>query len=339
MSTDVPIVRLSELAPGESADCFVLLAAKDRSQTRDGNPYFRATFRDVARNATAMIWNDSPWFAPCEREWCIGGFYKIRCQYAETQYGPQVDLQRVREVEPEDHEQGFDPSDFFLSSRHDPSEMFEQLLQIVEEQIEDAPLRELVRALLDEHAEDISTAAAAARNHHAFRGGYLEHVLSVTQTALFLADKYVDAYPRMRPPLSKSLVVAGAILHDIGKLIELSHQPHGASYTARGQLIGHISLGRDIIRDKAKLIDELDEETLLRLEHIIIAHQNRPEWGSPIAPHTPEALLVHYADDIDAKFHMMAEALKEPVESDDEFTNRDNGLRRNVFRGLRGGSE
>ena len=96
----------------------------------------------------------------------------------------------------------------------------------------------------------------------------------------------------MRPPLDKSLVVAGAVLHDIGKLIELDAQPQGAAYSARGKLIGHILLGRDMVRDKASEIDGLDSEQLLRLEHIIISHQNLPEWGSPIAPHTPEALLV-----------------------------------------------
>ncbi len=131
-----------------------------------------------------------------------------------------------------------------------------------------------------------------------------------------------------------SLVVAGAVLHDIGKLIELDYRPQGSGYSARGKLIGHILLGRDLVRDKAATIPEMDPEILLRLEHIIVAHQNLPEWGSPIAPHTPEALLVYYADDIDAKFHMMALALMEDSPDDEQFTPRDNPLRRGIFRGL-----
>ena len=90
----------------------------------------------------------------------------------------------------------------------------------------------------------------------------------------------------------------------------------------------------DLVRDKAAEISEMDPEVLLRLEHMIVSHQNLPEWGSPITPHTPEALLVYYADDIDAKFHMMALALEGEPQDDEQFTDRNNALRRSIFRGL-----
>ncbi len=138
----------------------------------------------------------------------------------------------------------------------------------------------------------------------------------------------------MQPPLSKSLVVAGAILHDVGKFRELTYRPQGAEYSAEGRLVGHILAGRDIVREFASDIEEFDTENQLRLEHIIISHQNLPEWGSPKSPHTPEALLVHYADDIDAKYHMMAMSLEEETEETAEFTSRHNPLRRSIFRGL-----
>src|SRR5690606_29252006 len=118
-----------------------------------------------------------------------------------------------------------------------------------------------------------------SRNHHAFAGGFLEHVLSVTRTAVYLAEKYDEYYPRLG--LSKDLVVAGAILHDIGKLLELDVQPEGATYTPSGRLVGHILLGRDLVRQKACQIEGFDPEVLLRLEHVIISHQGLPEWGSP----------------------------------------------------------
>jgi 3'-5' exoribonuclease len=191
-----------------------------------------------------------------------------------------------------------------------------------------------VTAVLEEHAESIKRFPAASRNHHAFRGGFLEHVLSVTRTAVYLADKYIAYYPDMQPPLSKSLVVSGAILHDIGKLTELQEGPDGATYSPAGKLIGHILLGRDLVRETAHTLADVDPETLLRLEHVIVAHQNLPEWGSPVAPHTPEALLVYFADDVDAKFHMMAAALEAEPRDNEEFTDRDNPLRRTIFRGL-----
>ncbi|MFQ5730886.1 MAG: 3'-5' exoribonuclease YhaM family protein [Planctomycetaceae bacterium] len=333
----VPAVRrLCEFASGESGDCFALLVGRESATTRDGKPYYRVQFRDATRTVTAMVWNDSAWFADCERNWKPGNFYKIRCRYSDTQYGPQIDVDRIRETTPEDAAEGFDPADFFESTRFDAAEMFDELVALAEANIDEAPLRELTVKLLTDNGEEIRRIPAATRNHHAFIGGYIEHVLSVTKTALFLAEKYRELYPDMQPPLSKPLVVAGAILHDVGKLKELTIAPQGAEYTAEGRLVGHILLGRDIVREAAREVPELDAETLLRLEHIIIAHQNLPEWGSPIAPHTPEALLVHYADDVDAKFQMVAGALTEPPSDEEaEFTGRHNALRRGIFRGLR----
>jgi len=335
MSTEVRIVRLCELEPERLDDCFAILSAKERATTREGKPYFRATFRDAGRSVTCMVWSDTVWFADCEEKWKVGGFYKLRCRYSESSYGPQIELDRVREVTESDRADGFDSAEFFQSTRYDVDEMFAQLVGIADSQISDVPLRRLVVELLDEHEEKIKLYPAASRYHHAFTGGFLEHVLSVTQTAVSLADKYGDLYAQMQPPLSKSLVVAGAILHDVGKLAELDYRPQGSEYTARGRLIGHILLGRDLVRDKAASIPEMDAEVLLRLEHIIVSHQNLPEWGSPIPPHTPEALLVYFADDIDAKFHMLAAALEDATQDDEEFTSRKNPLRRQIYRGLR----
>lgn len=335
MSHSETTVRLSDLADGDIGDCFAVPVATDRAKTRDGKPYFRTTFRDAARSATAMIWADSTWFADCENTWQTGEFYKLRCRFSESQYGPQIDIDRIRPVEAGDENDGFDPSDFYPATRFDIDEMYVELLEIVEQHITDAPLQQLVLAILTAHEDDVKRMPAATRNHHAFIGGYLEHVLSVTKTATFLAQKYADYYDRMQPPLSQSLVVAGAILHDVGKFRELTFRPQGAEYSAQGKLVGHILAGRDIVREFAVEIPELDSETQLRLEHVIISHQNLPEWGSPIAPHTPEALLVHYADDIDAKFHMMATSLEEEGEEDAEFTSRHNPMRRAIFRGLR----
>lgn len=327
-------LRLADLEPNQQGDCFALLAARERATTRDGKPYYRCTFRDADRSVTAMIWADSAFFSDCDQSWQPGQFFKLRCRYSESNYGPQVDLDRVRPATDEDRADGFDPAAFYARSRFDAEEMYAELTYLVEAEIEDIPLRQLVAEILVEHADAIKTMPAAMRNHHAYRSGFLEHVLSVTRLSVHLADKYRAYYSDMQPPLSKSLVVAGAVLHDIGKLTELDAQPHGAEYTSPGRLIGHILLGRDLVRDKARELGGVDPETLLRLEHIIVAHQNLPEWGSPIAPHTPEALLVHYADDVDAKFHMVATVLEtEPIEGQ-EFTGRDNPLRRGIFRGL-----
>ncbi len=328
--------KLSQFEPGEQGDCFALLVKKDAGKTRDGKPFYRAVFRDQSRSATAMVWLDSGWFEDCDQHWQPGACYKLRCRYYENQYGSQVELERIRAVEAADIEAGFDAADFQPITRFDPAQLFADLVSLAEQEISDPSLRALTVSILHQNRETLLPLAAAMHHHHAWRGGFLEHVLSVTQTACYLADKYCALYPNIDPPLSKSLIVAGAILHDIGKLQELVQQPTGADYTPAGRLIGHIVLGRDLVRAAAAEIPEFDPELLLRLEHIILSHQAVPEWGSPVSPSTPEALLVHYADDIDAKFQMMMGALAaEITPGNEEFTSKDNPLKRRIFRGLR----
>ncbi|MBL9125703.1 MAG: HD domain-containing protein, partial [Planctomycetaceae bacterium] len=182
------------------------------------------------------------------------------------------------------------------------------------------------------HREALLVLPAATRNHHAFCGGWLEHVLSVARNATFLADKYDADYPDLRPRLDRGLVVAGAILHDIGKLRELEVLPSGAAYSPAGTLLGHSLQGRDMVREAAPAAG-LTGDRLLRLEHIIVSHQRLAEWGAPKPPMTPEALLVHYADDVDAKFQMMYAALAEAPE-DEAFTSKKNPLMQPVYRGM-----
>ena len=179
--------------------------------------------------------------------------------------------------------------------------------------------------------EELLVLPAAKHHHHAFASGFLEHVVNVARTCVQLADKYADLYPNLQPPLDKDLVVAGGILHDIGKLRELAATASGAEYTASGSLIGHVLQGRDMVRELAAGRD-IDPEKLLRLEHIIIAHQRLPEWGAPKPPMTPEALIVHYADDLDAKLNMMVLALEED-KTDSPVTSRRNPLGHAVYRG------
>lgn len=330
------VVRLCDMKAGQSADIFVLLAIRDQLKTRDDKPYFKVTFKDGKRSAVAMIWSDHALFADCQSNWAVGKYYKLRCRYDETNYGPQLDIDRIRPVNEADSSSGFQPQDFFAVSRFDRDVMYAELLQIANEHISELPLRRCVVEMIEENQEFVKQHSAAAQNHHAFIGGYLEHTLSVSRNAVFLADKYLAYYKDMSPPLQKSHVVAGAILHDIGKFYELELKPEGWQFTAKGRLVGHIMIGRDMFREKAATIEDISPDTVLRMEHIILSHQNLPEWGSPVAPHTPEALLVHFADDIDAKFHQVAVQYEARWPNEAEFTNRNNVFKRSFFLGLHG---
>ncbi len=332
-ATDQQNVPLSELTNGQESSFFALLSAKEELTTRDGKPYFRVTFRDAKREVSFPIWSDTSWSTVCREQWTVGEFYKLRAMFRETNYGPQLEIRKIRLVSDDDRAAGFDPAMCLPQSRFDPEELFDELVELIKNAISDEPLAEFVLSILQTYRETLLVLPAAKFNHHAHVGGFLEHVLSVSRTCEYLANKYQDMYPEMQPPLNKSLVVAGGVLHDIGKIRELEVTPSGAEYTPAGSLIGHILQGRDMLREAA--IDHpLEEETLLRLEHMIVAHQRLPEWGSPKPPMTPEALLVHYADDCDAKLAMMAAALEEDA-TDGPLTSGRNPLRTRIYRGER----
>lgn len=322
-------VQLSELRTGQTADFFALLSEKTKRNTRDGKPFYSLKFRDRSRVASAPIWENSPFFSACE-EWSVGEAFKIRASYQEhRQYGPQIDLQNIRPATDDDREDGFNPDAFIQRTRFDVEELFAEIT-VFAEKIADDGLRKLVVHLLRSNEAAIKEHPAACRNHHAYRGGYLEHTVSVTKTGLYLADKYLEYYPDLDPPLNRDLIIAGCILHDIGKVHELALGADAAEYTVPGLLVGHIIIGRDMIRAAAEEVGGVDDELLLYLEHIVLAHQGIPEWGSPKEPMIPEAFLVHHADDIDAKMNMFVDSLAKH-EGDDAFTPRHPALARRIL--------
>jgi len=325
------IVALCDMEPGQEADFFALLVAKETGTTRDGKPYHKVSFRDARREVSFPVWQDSPWAAECRDRWTPGVFYKLRAQYRETNFGPQLEIRRIREVVDADAADGFDPGMCLPSSRFSPAEMYAELAAIARKEIRRPDLRGLVEAILVRHREALLRMPAARRHHHAYAAGLVEHTLSVTRTCLYLADKYAEYYRDLEPPLDRDLVVAGGILHDIGKLLELQQQPTATLYTPAGELVGHVLLGRDMVREAARE-HPVDCDTLLRLEHVIISHQRLPEWGAPKPPMTPEALLVHYADDLDAKYNMFYTILRDDG-ADGPFTSAQNILRQKVYRG------
>jgi 3'-5' exoribonuclease len=330
------IAEMADLANGEEGDFFALLADKQTMTTKDGKPYYRVTFRDARRDCSFPIWSDAPLADACRDEWIVGEFYKLRALYRETNYGPQLEIRKIRRVEDADAADGFTPAMCQKSSRFDSVERFSRLVEVVNEEIGDDALKALTLRLLEENKRELLAWPAATRNHHAFVGGYLEHVGNVVETALWLGRRYAGLYPDVEPPLDVDLVVAGAVLHDIGKVRELRTTPLGAEYTASGSLIGHVLQGRDMVREAAAALaaegTTVDREKLLRIEHIVVSHQRLPEWGAPKPPMTLEALLVHHADDCDAKYQMMMAILADDV-TDGPVTSRRNALNLGVYRG------
>jgi 3'-5' exoribonuclease len=316
------------------ADFFALLSERKKRETREGKPFFSCRFRDSRRTVTFMAWADGGWFEPCERDWREGQFFKIRGLYGEHEkYGPQIDIHNIRPVSDTDRADGFNPADFIDSSRRDPEAMFLELRGLAEKHIADRPLQRLVVTLLDRHADALKRLPATTRHFYPYPGGLLEHTLSVTRTCLFLAEKYADHFPDLKPPLNPDLVAAGAILHDIGRVLEFkSDDALAAQRTVRGQLVGPLFLGRDLVRDAARDQGDVNPELLQLLEHLIVAHLNLLEKDSPRQPMVPECLILHHADALDAYMEMYARCLSKDAESG-PFTLRDPILGHRLFKG------
>jgi 3'-5' exoribonuclease len=149
---------------------------------------------------------------------------------------------------------------------------------------------------------------------------------------LLLADFYRTAYPHLNPPLNRDLIIAGAILHDLGRVVEYRPDVPAPRPTVPGRLFGHLFLGRDLIRDTAKELGDVNPEVVQLLEHLLISHLNLPEWGSPRLPLIPESLILHHADDLDAKLEMYIRCLTKD-QAEGPFTDRDPILGRHLFKG------
>ncbi len=198
-------------------------------------------------------------------------------------------------------------------------------------------LRALVECfLMDEPLmEGLRQAPAGVRNHHAYLGGLLEHVL----TMLDAADRLAPLYPE----LNRDLLLMGIFLHDLGKIRELSYD-RAFGYTDEGQLVGHIDLGVEMLSAKVTRVPDLTgepfpTELLLRLKHMIVSHHGTYEFGSPRLPMTPEAIALHYLDNLDAKIHSFTRDIRDDANGTSAWTPYNQNTQRRLFKGLREGSE
>jgi 3'-5' exoribonuclease len=327
-----PIVPLSALEIGQIADCFALLVERKPGHTSAGKPFFACRFRDADRTVAYMVWADGPHFEACENHWQPGRCYKLRVCYAEHEkYGPQVAVQQIREVTDDDKADGYDPINFVAKSSRDPDELFAELRSLAETEIADEPLRNLVILILDRNADRLRWLPGSNGKYYPFAGGWLEHTLSVAHSCLHLADKYRAMHSELTPPINRDLVLAGALLHDIGRVAELDN-PLSVQSTVSGELIGHLILGRDIVREAAREVPDLNAELLQLLEHLILTHLNLPAWGSPRLPMIPECLILHHADDLDAKVEMYVRCLTRDA-TPGPFTERDPVLGKPLLKG------
>ena len=328
------VVCLSELKPGMEAVCYAILSKRETKESKNGSFYI-CHFKNKRRMLKSPIYSNHSLFQEA-RYWEERVAYRLECTCRnDRQYGPQLELHAIRPIGPDDESDGYDSALLYEWSRFDPDESFSVILKVLDKYVVDPSLNRLTRSILLDNEVAFKRMPAAENLHHPFSGGLVEHIRSVARMAASMADHYSRYYSELNPPLNKDLIVAGAILHDIGKIKEFEYDETGARYTPAGRLVGHIVLGRDMIRDAARQIDGFPEETLLLLEHVILAHHGKPEYDSPKRPATLEAILVHYADEIDAKMNCGVRALAGSF-NDDSFTGKVFGWENSrIYRGIK----
>jgi 3'-5' exoribonuclease len=307
----------SELKANEIATAVFLVHSKEIRQKRTGEPYLCLQLGDRSGEVEARMWDNVPDVMDTfDRD----DFVKVKGLFQLYNNRPQLTIHKMRRVL--DHE--VDLADFFPASERNPDEMWAELRRIVAE-LGNEHIRRLLDAFLDdpEIAPKYRIAPAAKTIHHAFRSGLLEHVLSLCALARRVADHY--------PWIDRELLVAGAVLHDIGKIHELSYE-RGFAYTAEGQLLGHIAIGVRMMAEKLRAFPDFPPELRNLLEHIILSHHGQLEFGSPKTPAFPEALLFHFLDDMDSKMECMRALLGKEPQSESLFTPWSSALERVTLR-------
>jgi len=292
------IVPLHELEPNQEADVFALLAEKELSKTKEGKPYLWVTFCDNRKRFRFPVWSDLAIYKDI-KTLKSGTQCKLRAIHRITPHGPQLEIHRIRAVEMADTHDGFDSVLLRPASPLPADKMFDDLQALATQQMGKGKLLLMVTKILKEYRLTLLTGTASRQHHHNYIGGLLEHTLSVAKIAVALVDHYHKMYPQRKEEISRPLVVAGAILHDIGKVREYEPQLGSHQHSVEGELMGHAILGRDIVREAAQEF-ELEQPVRTHLEHIIVAHQRFPDWGAAKPPMSLEAMIVHHADSCDA---------------------------------------
>jgi 3'-5' exoribonuclease len=271
-------------------DVFAAVCQKQVRSRKTGGQFLSLRLGDRSGQCDAVMWEK---FETCVHEFDTGDVIKLRASVDQYNGHAQLVIERLRRAQ--GHE--WEPEDFSPRTEHDIDALWERLSNFVES-FTDPHLKALIESFLHDEAiaRALRAAPAATRMHHAWIGGLLEHIVSL----LGICDLAARHYPEIH----RDLLLSGAILHDIGKLEELRW---GVSfeYTIDGQMLGHIALGIGMIERKLATMPEFPHSLRMLLEHLVLSHHGRYEFGSPKLPMTPEAMMLHQLDDLDAKLHAM----------------------------------
>lgn len=295
-----------------------LVREKALHTSKGGNRYLRLKLSDRTGEIEARVWE-----AAEERGQLFdkGDLVAIKAEAVSYQGKLQLNIFELRPCSRGE----VDLQDFIPPARRPPREMLEELKALARG-IEDPFLRRLVWSFLRDEAfvEEFIRVPASKGLHHARHGGLLEHTLSVARLVETLRGHY--------PGVDWDLLLAGAILHDVGKVRELSHDLL-FDYTSEGRLLGHVVMGAEMVSQRIASIEGFPPKRAMLIKHLILSHHGRHEWGSPKRPKTVEAILLHHLDDLDAKVEGVLDALER---SEGPWTDYQRAFERPFYRGEKG---
>src|SRR5437660_3043211 len=307
---------VKELEPNQSISTFFLVQNKEIRQKKSGEPYLSLSLSDRTGELDAKMWDN---VAEVMETFDRDDFVKVKGLIQIFHNRPQLTIHKMRRVG--DHEVEF--ADYFPASERNSDEMLAQLRGIVAG-MKNERLRSLLDALLDDPdiARRFKIASAAKQIHHAYLGGLIEHVLSLCGLAALTASHYRSIDP--------DLLLTGVVLHDMGKIYELSYD-RTFSYTTEGQLLGHITIAMRMVADKLSRFPDFPPRLRTLIEHMILSHHGRLEFGSPKTPQFPEAMLLHYLDDLDSKMECMRQMVDRDRLVEGHFTAYNSAIDRSIL--------
>jgi len=317
---------IKDIKERDRIDDVFLVARKDMGVSKTGKPYLSLRFMDSTGSMDARVWDNAEAMA---RLFEAGDVVRVRGYALSYRGDVQLNVSSIEKTPPEE----CSPSDFLPSSRRDPEEMMGELDGIIET-LEDPWIKALLKAIFADTdvRSRFRTAPAAKAMHHAFIGGLIEHVLSICSIVDFVVEHY-----REDLALNRDILMAGAILHDIGKIYELSYTS-SFDYTDQGKLIGHITLGVELVNRKTAAIPGFPEHTRMAINHLILSHHGILEFGSPKRPKFAEAIMLSFLDDMDAKMAALRVMTGE-VEEGASWTPYQRIFERPIYTGLIGRKE
>ena len=308
---------VSQLALNQEVISCFLVSRKEIKSKKNGGDYLFLELSDKTGHVSAFLWENVEEYLEAFQ---AGDYVKVKGLVKEYNNRLQLTLHKIKKMDDSE----VDSTDFLPVSGKDVDAQYQEVLDQISA-IGNPHLRELLQNIMTDTrvTERYKRAPAAKRMHHAYIGGLLDHTLSLIRLCRLVAGNYAD--------IQLDLLIAGAILHDIGKIEELAYTK-SFEYTNEGRLLGHIVMEVVYVNQVMNQIVDFPAELRLQLLHLLVAHHGKVEFGSPKVPMTLEALVLHYLDDLDSKIEVMTALSADETIGDSDWTAYNQMLERYVYR-------